>query len=392
MPKQRKINRSKKALARRGKGQTPKKPILLCLAQLEKVGIPRPQRVVLSSMSAYPLPSLATNLSNIQKTGFLKFDPNTAWLTPAGREEVEKKHGNVMANASDINRETLNTLISMHGLTGAAKKIFLLLSDGQTHSANDTMKKIGCTHSRSFNVYLSTLRSAGLMVDTPTKSDRHLRMTDSCFPAGRPKPAASKMPPDETNQDDKVSARSKDPNVASDTPTQVETSATKKVTDKEKESNFLSITFDNVRKYVSNNGGRAKVVGLVRAFGINPNSSKDRLKKFRETVKVVCSVSQEDEEVCLRTQSSMDDQSSTSSVIARDHCVSSSVSSDMTSNGDSDSADETNPPRQPLHKEGLSDVLSVNRLRYNSDPTLNYAYMPKSKSNQTKESKKETKM
>ena len=170
------------------RGNSKKVPILPCLANLHRAGvkvIPRPQVVTLSG---YTKESLRVTLCKLRKQGLVDWDDaHTVRLTAAGWDKAaEEGNGHAAVAAVMTNEETHRRLKDTYKLTGTKGQIFDLLLDGAPHVVSRLMTKVGCTNADSFRVFVCALTSKNLAERIAVSGEKMIRLTDMCFPFGRP--------------------------------------------------------------------------------------------------------------------------------------------------------------------------------------------------------------
>eukprot|EP00977_Amphora_coffeiformis_P011845 scaffold2904_cov173-Amphora_coffeaeformis.AAC.6 len=176
--------------SRNGASAKRKSPILSCIANLHRTGLKVVPRAQVVALSGYTKDSLRVTLCKLRKQGYVDWDDaQTVRLTDAGWDKAAEE-GNGHATAVLMTNEASQLkLKETYKLTSGVKgQLFDLLLDGKAHRVSDLMKKLHCTNTDSFRVFVSALTSKNLAERIPdtTSGDKMLRLTDICFPFGRP--------------------------------------------------------------------------------------------------------------------------------------------------------------------------------------------------------------
>ena len=168
-----------------------KVPILVCLLMLHRAGmksnVPRQQ---VASLTNYTKESLRVMLGKLRGKGYVDYDRTTVTITATGLEAAKKEaknNGHDLDDGLDLtNESTQDRIKETYKLSGAKAKIYDLLLDGKAHPREDIMAAIACTNKDSFRVFIGSLSTNGLVEQFNQGKKKMLKLSDLCFPFGRP--------------------------------------------------------------------------------------------------------------------------------------------------------------------------------------------------------------
>lgn len=86
------------------------------------------------------------------------------------------------------NHDAQERLKETYKITGTKAAIFECLLDGAARRVQDVMAEVKCNNPNSFRVFCTALTSKGIMerLKDTDSGDKMLKLTDICFPLGRP--------------------------------------------------------------------------------------------------------------------------------------------------------------------------------------------------------------
>jgi hypothetical protein len=149
------------------------------------VDVPRKYVVSLSGLKPSTFP---VTISGLKKKGLIEYDAKTIRLTELGRSLAKYDMNETVALD---NTATLAEIKKKHKLQGGmGGRLFDLLQDGRVWDRAVAAKDIGCENKGTLAVMLSNLKKNGII-----DYDRHtIKLTDMCFPCGRPEAESTGQP------------------------------------------------------------------------------------------------------------------------------------------------------------------------------------------------------
>ena len=159
-----------------GGGISAPQKILNYILTLEKTtGNPTVDRKMIATLSGVKSNTFPVTISGMKKKGLIEYSKDTMNLTDIGRAK---------ANVTDMpdNSSTQEELKKKHKIGGKQAVMFDILLDGHEHDRAEIATKVGYTNKKSFAVALSNLKKTGLLEYDKTT----IKLTDVCFPFGRP--------------------------------------------------------------------------------------------------------------------------------------------------------------------------------------------------------------
>jgi len=154
---------------------------LLSLERLHRETNPSKQRVAnLCQIKQSTFAPMVSRMAN--KKGLVQSSTDGALcLTIKGREKAEQVEG--AADIPTCNEEVHERIKDK--LKGTkVKRIFDILSDGQTHAKKDIMEQVDIMNPKTFSPLLSRELKKPGYIEYP--SNGTVRLTESCFPFGYP--------------------------------------------------------------------------------------------------------------------------------------------------------------------------------------------------------------
>ena len=134
-----------------------------------------PRQKVMSA-SGVKSSTFPVTISGMKKKGLIEYDKEFIRLTEEGRAQA-----NPAAVPID-NKTAQDEIREKHKVGGKAALLFDILVDGCTHDRAEIQTAIGCDNKATFSVMICNLKKKEIIEYDKTT----IRMTDLCFPLGRP--------------------------------------------------------------------------------------------------------------------------------------------------------------------------------------------------------------
>lgn len=142
--------------------------------------VPRKRLLTMSGVKANTFP---VTLCNMKKKGLIEYNKDTVQLTKAGRAKAEP-----VTNLPTDNASAQKDIKIRFKISGKPAVLFDQLVDGRTHKREIVVGGLGFKSKNSAAVMLSNLKKNGIIEYDKTT----IKLTDICFPFGRPSEATNK--------------------------------------------------------------------------------------------------------------------------------------------------------------------------------------------------------
>ena len=163
---------------------TAEEKILSTLFQLSEVyKTNEPKKECVQTMAGVKQVTFSSTISRMKDKHLIeyKLHQKTMKLTKRGKDMAAKlTTPNDLVTSNEQHHENIKNKLS----DGLAQGIFEYLSDGQEHNKKDIMEAIECTNQKTFGPLLSKQFKKPNYIEYPSKDT--VRLTDQCFPFGRP--------------------------------------------------------------------------------------------------------------------------------------------------------------------------------------------------------------
>lgn len=148
-----------------------------CLFHEKRFKTPNANRKKALSSSGLKPNTFQVTLSQMKKKGLIEFDKDSVRLTEEGRAKANPE----AEISSADNASAQKDIKARYKVGGKAAVLFDLLTDGQVHDRESVVGGLGLKKN-SAQVMLSVLKKHGIIEFDRTT----VKMTDLCFPCGRP--------------------------------------------------------------------------------------------------------------------------------------------------------------------------------------------------------------